>query len=142
MCSYIAHISVIQIGATPLYMASQNGHTDVVDTLIRAGVSVNQACGVWRLLYNYSDCMWCELSFAVLRISCPQPSLAALVVCICRAFSFMYYYMCLLTFVQMYNTCSNYDFVCFVQRDRGWVVEGEIVPTSPSPTHRRMLMYL
>ena len=21
----------------------------------------------------YSDCMWCELSFAVLRISCPQP---------------------------------------------------------------------
>ena len=72
MCSSIAHISVIQDGATPLYVASQFGHTDVVDTLIRAGVSVNQACMVWRLLY-YNDCMWCELSFAVLRISCPQP---------------------------------------------------------------------
>ena len=73
MCFSIAHISVIQTGTTPLYNASQNGHTDVVDTLIRAGASVNQACMVWRLLYNYSDCMWCELSFAVLRISCPQP---------------------------------------------------------------------
>ena len=72
MCSSIAHISVIQTGTTPLYTASQHGHTDVVDTLIRAGVSVNQACMVWSTAV-YSDCMWCELSFAVLRISCPQP---------------------------------------------------------------------
>ena len=61
MCSSIAHISVMQIGATPLYIASAEGYTDVVDTLIRAGVSVNQACLVWRLLYIvtavYSDCM-------------------------------------------------------------------------------------
>ena len=46
MRSSIAHISVVQDGATPLYIASNKGHTDVVDTLIRAGVSVNQACGV------------------------------------------------------------------------------------------------
>ena len=56
MCSSIAHISVIQNGGTPLYMASQNGRTDVVDTLIRAGVSVKQACGVWRLLYIVTAC--------------------------------------------------------------------------------------
>ena len=56
MCSSIAHISVIQDGATPLYIASQHGHTDVVDTLIRAGVSVNQACMVWRLLYIVTAC--------------------------------------------------------------------------------------
>ena len=56
MCSSIAHISVIQIGATPLYIASQEGHTEVVDTLIRAGVSVNQAWGVWRLLYIVTAC--------------------------------------------------------------------------------------
>ena len=31
---------------TPLYVASQNGRTDVVDVLIRAGASVNQACMV------------------------------------------------------------------------------------------------
>ena len=45
MCSSIAHnyISVIQTGSTPLYIASQQGHTDVVDTLIKAGASVNQA---------------------------------------------------------------------------------------------------
>ena len=34
---------VTQEGVTPLNIASQNGHTDVVDTLIRAGASVNQA---------------------------------------------------------------------------------------------------
>ena len=56
MYSYIAHISVIQIGSTPLYIVSQYGHTDVVDTLIRAGVSVNQACTVWRLLYIVIAC--------------------------------------------------------------------------------------
>ena len=51
MCLSIAHISVVQDGATPLFISSNKGHTDVVDTLIRAGVSVNQACMVWRLLY-------------------------------------------------------------------------------------------
>ena len=56
MCSSIAHISVIQIGATPLYVASEYGHTDVVDTLIRVGVSVNQVCMVWRLLYIVTAC--------------------------------------------------------------------------------------
>ena len=43
---------IIQTGSTPLYIASQNGSTDVVDTLIRVGASVNQACMVWRLHYN------------------------------------------------------------------------------------------
>ena len=56
MCSSIAHISVIQEGTNPLYIASQKGDTEVVDTLIRAGVSVNQACMVWRLLYIVTAC--------------------------------------------------------------------------------------
>ena len=52
MCSSIAHISVIQTGGTPLYIASQNGHTDVVDTLIRAGVSVNQELEIVRKVFE------------------------------------------------------------------------------------------
>ena len=47
----LIYISVIQDGSTPLYVASQEGHTDVVDTLIRAARSQCQL-GLWgRLLY-------------------------------------------------------------------------------------------
>ena len=60
MCSSIAHISVIQEGATPLYIASQKGHTDVVDYLIRAGASINLAARVWRLHYTM-QCIQCTL---------------------------------------------------------------------------------
>ena len=34
---------VLQDGRSPLYMASQNGHIDVVKTLIEAGANINQA---------------------------------------------------------------------------------------------------
>ena len=33
----------VQNGASPLYTASQEGHTDVVDILVKAGADVNQA---------------------------------------------------------------------------------------------------
>ena len=33
----------VQDGASPLYAASQEGHTDVVDILVKAGANVNQA---------------------------------------------------------------------------------------------------
>ena len=35
--------SPYQINATPLYVASQNGHHDVVQTLVGAGADVNIA---------------------------------------------------------------------------------------------------
>ena len=37
---------VFQNGATPLYMASQNGHTNVVDVLLRQGADPNLATHV------------------------------------------------------------------------------------------------
>ena len=58
---------------TPLCIASLKGRTDVVDTLIRACRSQCQPDLHGMETAVYSDCMWCELSFAVLRISCPQP---------------------------------------------------------------------
>ena len=38
--------SLTQDGSTPLYIASQNGHFDVVDVLIRNGADVNMASHV------------------------------------------------------------------------------------------------
>ena len=43
------HIS-IQNGCTPLYVASEYGHTEVADLLMKNGAKVNQATTVWRLL--------------------------------------------------------------------------------------------
>ena len=37
---------VLQNGESPLYMASQNGHLDVVKTLIQAGANINQVTKV------------------------------------------------------------------------------------------------
>ena len=49
-----------QFGGTPLWDASNEGHTDVVDYLIRAGASINLACTVWRLHYTM-QCIQCTL---------------------------------------------------------------------------------
>ena len=40
-------IPLTQDGGTPLYIASQNGHSDVVNILTRNGADVNLACDVW-----------------------------------------------------------------------------------------------
>ena len=40
------HFPLTQNGATPLYVASQNGHSDVVNILIRNGADVNIAMEV------------------------------------------------------------------------------------------------
>ena len=49
MCRLIANVNQAQIddGATPLYVASQEGHTDVVAAFVSAGADVNQATGRW-----------------------------------------------------------------------------------------------
>ena len=44
-CVYnLSHVVInIQDGLSPLYVASREGHTDVVDMLVKAGADVNQA---------------------------------------------------------------------------------------------------
>ena len=47
----VPHFSLIpltQDGATALYIASQNGHSDTVNTLIRDGANINQPRNVGR----------------------------------------------------------------------------------------------
>ena len=39
----MSHLTV-QDGLSALYVASQEGHTEVVDVLVKAGADVNQAC--------------------------------------------------------------------------------------------------
>ena len=41
----------VQGGFSPVYVASQNGHTDVVDVLVKAGADVNQV--------TTKVCQWC-----------------------------------------------------------------------------------
>ena len=52
----IIHLSiVIQISATPLNLASQEGHTDVVELLVRRGANVDLARKVsTKLIYSIS----------------------------------------------------------------------------------------
>jgi len=45
--------STVQNGATPLYSASQEGHTEVVDTLLKSGADPNLACTVWGLVCSF-----------------------------------------------------------------------------------------
>lgn len=48
-CEYMyMHVSsIVQEGCSPLYMASQHGHTGVVDTLLKCGADPNLAWTVW-----------------------------------------------------------------------------------------------
>ena len=45
-CTFISTCYFTQDGATPLYVASQNGHSDIVNILIRNGADVDLACEV------------------------------------------------------------------------------------------------
>ena len=45
-------IPLTQTGATPLYIASENGHSGVVNILIRNGADINLALNVWS--YNHT----------------------------------------------------------------------------------------
>ena len=46
------HFPLTQDGATPLFMASKNGHSDVVNTLIRNGADVNLSGKVCTIIHN------------------------------------------------------------------------------------------
>ena len=45
-------IPLTQDGATPLHVASQKGHSDIVNTLIRNGADINQPMKVYALYHN------------------------------------------------------------------------------------------
>ena len=47
-------IPLTQDGVTPLFMASCNGHSDVVNILIRNGADINLARNVWRYNVPYT----------------------------------------------------------------------------------------
>ena len=42
--SHYFSLTVLQSGYSPLYVASEYGHTDIVDILVKAGADVHQAC--------------------------------------------------------------------------------------------------
>ena len=47
-------IPLSQDGVTPLFMASQKGHSEVVNILIRDGADINLARNVWRYNVPYT----------------------------------------------------------------------------------------
>ena len=64
--------STVQIGASPLYTASQEGYTDIVDTLLRHGADPNLACTVWGLV-----CSFHLLHVCCVLVHCPTSDTAA-----------------------------------------------------------------
>ena len=46
MASIVIMYTVPQVGISPVYVASQEGHTDVVDILLRSGADVHQTTKV------------------------------------------------------------------------------------------------
>ena len=69
LCLSLIHDHPTQDGATPLFIASQNGHSDIVNTLIRNGADINQPLNVGRgLIYDtlimhlFLHTDWCNSS--------------------------------------------------------------------------------
>ena len=62
-----AHYNIyftVQDGFSPLYVASQEGHTDVVDLLLKAGADVHQMAKVLPL-YMPPTCTWGAVLFGL-----------------------------------------------------------------------------
>ena len=55
---HVIIIPLTQDGITPLYVASQNGHSDVVNILIRNGADINLAHNVWRYNVPYTHTVY------------------------------------------------------------------------------------
>ena len=53
----IQSIFTVQNGCSPLYVASQGGHTDIVDILLRSGADVHQA--TIEVYYNIAQATVC-----------------------------------------------------------------------------------
>ena len=61
-CEQYHILSTMQGGRSPLYMASQEGHIEVVDILLTCGADPNLAWTVWGLL-----CSFCNLMCSVIQ---------------------------------------------------------------------------
>ena len=70
--TYMFVSSTTQDGFSPLYAASQFGHTDIVDTLLRHGADPNLAGTVWRLV-----CSFHLLHVCCVLVHCPTSDTAA-----------------------------------------------------------------
>ena len=57
------HIPYLQNGCNPLLMASINGHTEVVDILLKSGADVKLDTTVWSLVLLLSCILGMYLGF-------------------------------------------------------------------------------
>ena len=55
--------SLLQTGASPLYTASQEGHSDVVDVLLKNGADINQANNVETTRGYFIVLSFCTYSY-------------------------------------------------------------------------------
>ena len=69
---YMIVSSTTQDGLSPLYVASQEGHTDIVDILLKHGADPNLACTVWGLV-----CSFHLLHVHCVLVHCPTSDRAA-----------------------------------------------------------------
>lgn len=65
---YILSHSLIQSGISPLYEASQEGHPEVVDILLKNGADPNLATPVWRLVSSFHFCVHCSIVLLLLEL--------------------------------------------------------------------------
>ena len=73
----------IQDGRTSLFMASQNGHQDVVQLLIKHDADVNHAMEVCMCVCMFSFlCGWCVWLACVISVCCV--SFVCVCVCLCK----------------------------------------------------------
>ena len=55
--------STMQAGASPLYVASRNGHSMVVNSLVKSGADPNLARTVWKLVcFVFCLLLYCSTS--------------------------------------------------------------------------------
>ena len=72
----------VQDGVSPLYVASRNGYTEIVDLLVRAGADVNQADKVHIVLIALVYCARPSLTHRII-IANKQERSSSLVTCTC-----------------------------------------------------------
>ena len=70
LCAVIISFPHVQDGITPLYVACQNGHKQIVNFLLESGANVNLTMTVSSLLGAYSELSsWLQHLFCMYAIS-------------------------------------------------------------------------
>ena len=60
----------VQDGLSPVYVASECGHTDVVDVLVKAGADVNQPCTKVHMSVVLKKVLLCNHPLFVSLLKC------------------------------------------------------------------------